>query len=187
MNKATIREYRIWKAMKSRCYSPSNAESSYQKNGITVCDRWVNNFENFISDMGLAPSDKHSIDRVDNLGDYEPSNCKWSTATEQTRNRGSFNIIFKHDGKSMTLKEWSTVLNIKYITLHQRIFRSGMTFDEAIKKKTKALITVDGKSMILNDWAKIIGVNQSSICKAVTRTGITKEQYILKKLKDIKQ
>ena len=64
MNKKTIKEYRAWKAMKSRCSSPSAKKGIYQN--ITVCDRWLHSYENFLSDMGPAPSNKHSLDREDN-------------------------------------------------------------------------------------------------------------------------
>lgn len=81
------RTHRSWRAMKSRCLNPNDkAFHHYGGRGITICDRWKNSFENFLEDMGERP-DEMTLDRIDNDGDYEVNNCKWSTQTEQVRNR----------------------------------------------------------------------------------------------------
>lgn len=74
-------EYRAWRHMKSRCYNP-NVEryENYGGKGVTVCDRWLNSFENFYADMGSRPSPLHLLDRYPDVnGNYEPSNCRWAT------------------------------------------------------------------------------------------------------------
>ena len=79
-------EYRAWTGMRIRCNNPNNRDyKNYGGRGIKVCERW-NSFENFIQDMGNKPAG-HSLDRIDNDGDYSPSNCKWSSKTEQQSNR----------------------------------------------------------------------------------------------------
>jgi hypothetical protein len=81
-------EYTSWRGMKNRCYLRSNKFfSHYGGRGIRVCDRWINSFANFFEDMGRKPTPTHSIDRIDVNGDYEPSNCRWATKTEQSRNK----------------------------------------------------------------------------------------------------
>lgn len=81
-------EYRVWKTMKERCRSRKhNRYPRYGGRGITVCSAWVNDFTAFIRDMGRRPSSKHSIERRDNDGNYEPTNCYWATAVEQRANR----------------------------------------------------------------------------------------------------
>ena len=80
------REYRAWNSLKERCHNPKNKDfAEYGGRGITVCERW-NSYENFLADMGRCPPGK-SIDRIDNSGNYEPGNCRWSTSSEQNKNR----------------------------------------------------------------------------------------------------
>ena len=89
-NKRTnvLREYRVWLGIKQRCTNNENpAYKSYGGRGISVCERWCNSFENFLADMGPRPSPKHSIDRIDVNGNYEPGNCRWVTGSVQAINR----------------------------------------------------------------------------------------------------
>lgn len=81
-------EYRIWQGMKWRCLNPNyKPYPNYGGRGITVCDRWRDSFEAFLADMGPRPSKKHTLDRLDNDGNYEPGNVAWRTYAEQSQNR----------------------------------------------------------------------------------------------------
>lgn len=80
--------YGVWEAIKRRCYNPNQpAYKNYGGRGITMCDRWRNSYQAFVEDMGPKPSPKHSIDRINNDGNYEPGNCRWATAREQNLNQ----------------------------------------------------------------------------------------------------
>jgi len=80
--------YKCWQQMKQRCTNFNSEDwRDYGGRGITVCERWLDSFENFYEDMGHRPTSNHSIDRIDNNGNYEPSNCRWATASQQQFNK----------------------------------------------------------------------------------------------------
>lgn len=114
-------EYRTWKRMKGRCNDKNNKYfHRYGGRGIRVCERW-REFDAFLADMGPRPSPKHSIDRIDVNGNYEPSNCRWATIVEQNNNRGN-NRIICIEGRSDTLANWVRFTNINpYNTVSSRI------------------------------------------------------------------
>lgn len=89
------RTYKSWDTMKQRCSNPKSRDyERYGKRGIKVCERWRNSFDNFLADMGERPEGK-TLDRIDNDGNYEPGNCKWSTTKEQSLNkRNSLKAIY---------------------------------------------------------------------------------------------
>lgn len=123
-------EYVVWCDMLSRCNNPNNiAYKNYGGRGIKVCERWAK-FPNFIADMGSRPSSKHTIDRMNNDGDYEPSNCRWATRKEQQNNMRS-NHYLELNGEKKTISRWSEDLGIKLTTLIGRLDR-GWTVEETL-------------------------------------------------------
>lgn len=85
------KEYKSWCHIKQRCFNPnSKSFKHYGARGITMCDEWKNSYSAFLDSVGRCPSDKVSIDRIDNLGNYAPGNCKWSNYSEQNKNRRPF-------------------------------------------------------------------------------------------------
>lgn len=130
----------VWSGMMARCTKPTNKRfARYGGRGITVCERW-HDPNNFIADMldGYAPG--LTIDRKDNDGHYEPSNCRWSTAKQQTRNY-SRNVVLEHDGKRMCVVDWALEVGIDPKVIYDRVAR-GWT-------ATKALTTPVKRSRLL--------------------------------------
>lgn len=126
-------EYFIWKTMNQRCYNPNRPKyKNYGARGIIVCDRWINSFENFLIDMGRRPT-KHSIDRINVNGNYELSNCKWSTRKEQCRNKTN-NIIIEYCGEKKTMIEWAESFNVPYWKLSQQLRRNEYNLDIVVFK-----------------------------------------------------
>jgi hypothetical protein len=120
-----------WNNMKQRCYNPNASSYEYYGDrGITVCDRWLHSFENFLEDMGECPSDQHSIERIDNNKGYSPENCKWATAIEQGRNRRNVKLI-EFEGKKLAIPEWAECTGIKPGTIAWRLAR-GWSVDRAL-------------------------------------------------------
>ncbi|KKL81442.1 hypothetical protein LCGC14_1994720 [marine sediment metagenome] len=112
--------YPMWSHMMSRCYNEKDKRYEYYGGrGIQVCEEW-HDLNNFIADISKIYKKGLQIDRIDNDGNYEPSNCRFSTPTEQSRNRSS-NIKITHNGKTLCLMEWSEVTGICYGTLWDRI------------------------------------------------------------------
>jgi hypothetical protein len=129
-------EYQAWRGIISRTTNKdSNRAYRYLDRGITVCDSWLSSFENFYKDMGDRPSPKHSIDRVDNDGNYEPSNCRWATRIEQANNT-SKNINMTINGETKTPQQWSDITGVSRSTIYHRLER-GCTPSEAIIRKNK--------------------------------------------------
>lgn len=97
-------EYRVWRNMRDRCLNPNDtAYPEYGGRGIRICERW-SSFQAFLADMGPRPSLRHSIEREDVHGNYEPGNCRWAIQKEQMRNtRRSRYVTYR--GKIMTVSE----------------------------------------------------------------------------------
>lgn len=113
------REYIIWKSIKQRCENPNcPAYPYYGGRGIYLCDRWQN-FNAFLSDMGMRPSPKLTIERKDNDGPYSPENCVWDTRKAQSNNRRNV-IRLTFNGETLTLSQWAKKLGVPPCRLYSR-------------------------------------------------------------------
>lgn len=125
-------EYRIWQQMKRRCTdSRCRTYPRYGGRGITVCDRWLESFENFYADMGDRPSKQHSLDRIDNDGPYSPENCRWATWDVQYRNRRQ-TVSITYSGETKCQKDWCREYGVDEATFAQRLSR-GWDVGTALK------------------------------------------------------
>lgn len=116
-------EFKTWSSMIFRCYN-SNCKNYkyYGGRGIQVCDRWKNSFKNFLEDMGIKPGKYYSIDRINNEGNYELTNCKWSTKIEQSNNQSSNRIIIDITGKEYTsIAEAARAVGMQHSTLYYQL------------------------------------------------------------------
>lgn len=100
-------EHYIWRGMLRR---KKNSRSAKYYENVEVCDRWLS-FDNFLADMGRRPTENHSLDRINNGGNYEPENCRWATRSEQQKNKSSTRR-WAHGGREGTLYEWAAILGI---------------------------------------------------------------------------
>lgn len=121
-NKKITKEYKTWIRIRRRCDSNYSINfNEYGKRGIKYCKRW-NKYKNFLKDIGRAPSNEHSIERIDNDKGYFKENCKWATPIEQANNRRS-NKFIRAFGEEKTMAQWARDLGINYSTLKDRIYR----------------------------------------------------------------
>lgn len=124
-------EYRSWKSMCERCQNPHNrAFPGYGGRGISVCDRWRNSYEAFLADMSRRPTSRHSLDRINVDGNYEPGNCRWATMLEQNNNRRS-NRRIEIGGEGHTVAEWARLTGTPKSTILARL-EDGWDAERAI-------------------------------------------------------
>ncbi len=135
------RVYDIWASMRARCHNPANISyTRYGAKGVAVCSRWES-FDNFLADMGVPPSPKHSLDRLDNSKGYSKENCRWATPVEQANNKRN-NYRFTVEGRTQTVAEWARETGIGRGTLEYRLSR-GYSPSVVISKDFKTLRKAD--------------------------------------------
>jgi len=124
-------EFKAWINMRARCYRKTEpAYARYGARGIQVCELWKNNFALFLHDVGLRPSPLHSLDRIDNEGNYEPDNVRWATQNQQARNT-RWNSVVEHNGEILCIAEWSERTGLAANTIVYRL-RRGWSVEQAL-------------------------------------------------------
>lgn len=135
-NRNISHEYYIWTGIKSRCYNINhNYYKYYGGRGIKMHDDWFNSFECFYKYIGKAPSIKHTIDRINNNGNYEPSNIQWATRKDQANNRRNTRL-FNYKGKMRSISQIADIIGIKYTTLKARL-NLNWTIEKAASESVK--------------------------------------------------
>jgi hypothetical protein len=123
--------------MLKRCYNKQIKEfKNYGARGIRVCERWKHSFKNFITDMGMKPSRKHSLDRKNNAKGYSKKNCRWDTKHEQVRNtrRNVWVTICK---ERLTVAEWTARLGLPYFRVYSRLRAGWKPRDAVLRPKMR--------------------------------------------------
>lgn len=134
--KTYTREYVNWCGMIARCENPNHkAYQRYGGRGIKVCPRWRESFREFFRDMGVPPSPRHTLDRIDNDGDYEPRNCRWVLNKKNCRNRPGV-IMLTYRGVSLPLNEWAERKGLPPKTVYARI-RRGWSVHQSLTTPVK--------------------------------------------------
>jgi len=127
-------EYRSWVAMKTRCTNPNGDDFHlYGGRGISVCERWLNSFENFYADMGSRPEGT-TLDRKDPDGNYEPGNCRWATLAEQNSNRGTCLELTYQGVTYKTLTALARALKLDKYKLQHYYRHCSLPLEEAIAR-----------------------------------------------------
>jgi hypothetical protein len=124
-------EYEAWESLIQRCTNPKNPKyARYGARGITVCQRWRQDFATFLADMGPRPSPQHSIERRANDEGYSPANCYWATEREQRRNRcNNHHITFR--GETLCITDWALRVGLLYQVIDKRL-KHGWSVEEAL-------------------------------------------------------
>jgi hypothetical protein len=145
MSKSQTKEYRCWRRIIGRCHNPDDQRWPwYGGRGIRVCERWRDDFDAFLADMGPAPTPAHTIEREKNHLGYHPENCRWATMKEQAQNRRS-NVNITFEGRTQTMAQWAAELGIDRRVLWKRLKRPNVagevwSLDQALTEGRKLSI-----------------------------------------------
>ena len=158
--------YNTWSGMRHRCNNPNDDRyKDYGGRGIRVCDEWLNSYEVF-RDWSLSHGFENNltIDRIDNDGNYEPSNCRWVDNKTQANNKRS-NVIIEHNGIKKNTTEWGNELGINPRNIRNRL-RRGITDDRLFSKDNLCKIhriEYKGETHTLTEWSEITEINRATI------------------------
>ena len=174
-SKNGCRLYRIWSSMKTRCFNPKRGRGRYYAKGVIVCDNWKNSFEAFMRwALANGYKDDLTIDRIDNDGNYEPSNCRWVTPRQQARNT-SANVWITYNGETMLQTDWANRIGLSVGALRRRIAKYGV--EKALSMPRREWEKIEGPNGVcdtLSGWAKRLCLNKNTLRERVDRHGVFK-------------
>jgi hypothetical protein len=157
--------------MLSRCTNPKTSRfKDYGGRGITVCERWLESFENFLEDMGEKPEGT-TLDRIDSDGNYHKENCRWVSPAQNSLNKRN-NRYLTFRGKTQTLKEWADEIGIKRSCLVARLDTMLWSIEDALTKpvdpsgynrKNNRMICYNNKTQPLKKWAAELGIEYKAL------------------------
>lgn len=164
--------------MKDRCYNPrSQRYDRYGARGIRVCERWRRSFVKFYEDLGPRPSPAHSLERLDNDGNYEPSNVMWALRDRQNNNKSTSRFI-EFRGERLTLTQWANRLGIGTKTIEHRInigWPIELALSLPVSRNQRVILTArnhlldfNGESLTIAEWSRRTGLSANIIAKRVS-------------------
>lgn len=175
------KEYHSYHNMKKRCLDPKSVKyPRYGGRGISICQRWMESFENFITDMGRCPTGL-TLERKNNDGNYGPENCCWASHQHQSNNQ-STNHHLMFDGLNLTIAQWARKTGMSRDVIRQRI-GLGWPVDRALTEKPqdqsakKLRIEHMGKSLSIRGWTRELGIGKNVISERIKR-GWTPEKAV---------
>jgi hypothetical protein len=167
--------------MKDRCLnSKSDSFYRYGGRGIQIHKEWQESFWRFYEYMGPKTTPKHTLDRINNDGHYEPGNVRWSTNKEQSNNRSS-NRVIEYRGEHLTMKQWAERIGIHYVSLRERLAR-GKTIESILGPKRTTgkgvarLLTANGETRNLKEWADHFKMCPKTLRRWIDRDSLTIEE-----------
>jgi len=175
---ANTPEHVAWKHMKDRCYNPrSQRYDRYGARGIRVCERWRRSFVKFYEDLGPRPSPAHSLERLDNDGNYEPSNVMWALRDRQNNNKSTSRFI-EFRGERLTLTQWANRLGIGTKTIEHRInigWPIELALSLPVSRNQRVILTArnhlldfNGESLTIAEWSRRTGLSANIIAKRIS-------------------
>lgn len=129
--------YKTWNSMKYRCNNEKSRDYiNYGGRGITICERWLTSFEFFYNDMNKTYKKGLTLERINNNGNYEPSNCRWITNGEQSNNKRN-NVLITYRGRTQNMGQWANELNLEYWKLNYKLRIKKLSPEAAISELTR--------------------------------------------------
>ncbi|MGA2435602.1 MAG: hypothetical protein ABSG25_09985 [Bryobacteraceae bacterium] len=173
-------EYQAWSSMIRRCENPAaTGYDRYGARGISVCPRWRASFSAFLADVGMKPGREYSLDRVDNAGNYEPGNVRWTTVKVQARNRRDVPLI-EFRGERRSAAEWGELEGLPGTVITGRM-RLGWSADLAITTRyaphVSMTVEFHGRRLTIAELAAAAGVDRKGLLWRI-RAGWPLEQAI---------
>ena len=174
-------EYQVWNGMMQRCHNRNNqAWNRYGGRGIQVCDKWRRSFRQFLKDMGPKPSAEQQLDRIDNNGHYEPSNCRWTNSSVQGRNKRN-NRILTHQGKSLCVEDWAERLDISSCLIRARLDRLGWSVERSLSTPSRSLTKTFTHNQITKSvfqWSRDLKIDFRMVHCRINKLGWSIEEAL---------
>jgi hypothetical protein len=179
------KEYDCWTNIKQRCENPKFPQyHNYGGRGIKVCKEWADDFMVFYEHVGNAPAPSSQVDRINNNGNYEPCNVRWTIPKLNARNKRT-NRIIEHLGITATMAEHCERLGVRQALINNRMYNLGKSFEEALqmggscKKHGKRLFVMfEGVKTTPGKLAKRFNLHRDTVTNRIKLHGWTPEEAV---------